>query len=120
MTYIYSDLTMSCSCALNSDARWFLDHPSRSKFLRLPYRCEAAEPQEGVSQVVAVWMDISVNDYIKGGKTLVHNVPIHRRSFLYAGAGALDRVRSDEDVDLFMVLVQGSSNDFYAPHIKYN
>jgi hypothetical protein len=119
MTYYCKDLIEPCACAARRDAEWFLAHPRRSKYVRIPWECEAAEEQEGTSQVVGVWIDAPVNSIGKAPDGLFH-IKIYRRSFLFAGQAAIDRIADDKGVDDFFALIRDGQEDLAPWGVRYN
>lgn len=119
MTYYCKDITEPCACAVKCDALWFMEHRDRAKFVRQPWQCELAEPDEGVMQVVGVWVDAPVN-YMKPEADGLYHVRIRRRSFLFAGSIDIDGIRDDRAVDDFFTLIRDNQEDLAPWGVGYN
>lgn len=114
MSHYSRDLTAPCACAGRRDAEWFIANPSRRKYIREPWECEYTTldgaPPGMVSQIVAVWMDRSVNDAVGLQAKGLVEAKIYRRSFLFAGEADWHRIDSDEGVDRFMYFIDDTGH----------
>lgn len=119
MTYYCKDLTDPCACAVKYDSLWFMEHRDRAKFVRRPWQCEAAEPDEGVTQVVGVWVDVPINSMKPEADGLYH-LRVHRRSFLFAGSVDIADIRDDKSVDDFFALIKDGQEDMAPWGVSYN
>lgn len=106
MTHFYKDLDNTCACAIKMDAEWFMSHPSRSKFIREPWQCELSDDIDTslLSQIVAVWIDQSIDKYPIAVGEIVP-VRVYRRAFLFVGSADWHTIDSDEGVDRFMTFI---------------
>ncbi len=122
MSYYAKDINEPCACANATDAAWFTSNPSRAKHLRRPWACEETaldDDQVGVvTQVVAVWIDASINDIMKIPPPGIIPVRVHRRSFLFIGNADWHRVDSDEAVDRFMEFINDGSGGLVSVSIN--
>lgn len=109
MSYYAKDLNAPCACAVSHDAEWFMVHPGRKQFIREPWSCEytelAPEHVDVVSQVVVVWMERSVDEFVADTTKGLVTCHIYRRSFLYMGDADWHRIDSDDGVSRFMDLI---------------
>ncbi len=122
MSYYAKDIREPCACASATDAAWFTDNPSRARRLRRPWQCEETQLDDDqvgiVTQVIAVWIDASVNDIMKIPPPGIIPVRVHRRSFLFMGNADWHRVDSDEAVGRFMEFINDGSGGLVSVSIN--
>jgi hypothetical protein len=111
MSYYTKDLVESCACGSFQDTSWFLFHPDRKCYLRVPTECEEARIEDDqvgiVSQLVCVSIDKSINQLAleNNHDRGVMEVRTRRRSFLFMGRYDFCKVDSDEAVVQFLEFI---------------
>lgn len=114
MSHYWRDVTDPCHCAQMTDASWFLEHPDRRKYIRIPFECELAKMTDSeravTTQLVCIYMEASIQEQERDPKVKVILVAPKRRSFLMAGALTDWKCDSDQDVDRLLLFIDDSKD----------